>query len=153
MVNPYVVVVAVLAIILAVMALNARLSHRPGANTGSRDENEEMETNLLCKFVHHDGNVVGETVAIHGDQLILKQEGVFKSVPRNQIQEDGDDLLLSGFIQWDAAIQEGNAWHQTNTTGADPAVTTDLTRSEDVKAPALEAFKRRERRGGNDEEE
>ncbi len=108
---------------------------------GSDEEEGDIEDAWLLKFVQHDGDIVGETVARDGDQLILKQAGVFKAVPVAQASVHGDEVVLKGDIDWDAAIEAGTAWHAANTKGHDPLVSEHLTRSEDVKNPALAAMK------------
>lgn len=102
-----------------------------------RREGDEEAPDILCKFAVHDGSVVGETVAIDGDRLILKQAGTFKSVAAKLAHIEGDEVHLRGDIDWDASITAGAAWHTANTKGQDDAVTAQLTRSEDVRAPAL----------------
>ncbi len=97
---------------------------------------------LLVKFAHHEGSVVGETVAIDGDKLILKQAGTFKSVPKAQAEVKSDEVVLTGPIDWTQAEIDGAAWYAAKRSEADPAVSGPLTRSEDVKAPALESTKR-----------
>jgi hypothetical protein len=75
---------------------------------------------------------------------VLKQAGVFRSVPRAQATEKDGEIVLSGGIDWIAAAALGAAWHERNTRGHDPSVTERLTTSDDVRAPALEAFQRRQ---------
>lgn len=139
----------VLFILLAVVVYNnqrARQEQEKGGRpvpTGS-DEEEGDGDDLLLKFVRHDGGIVGETVATHGDRLILKQAGVFKSVPLALASVEGDEVVLEGDIDWQDAIGKGEAWHAAHTKGHDPLVTEQLTRSQDVRKPALEAMKDRE---------
>lgn len=98
---------------------------------------------LLVKFARHEGSVVGETVAIQGDQLILKQAGMFKAVPKAQAEVRGDEVVLSGHIDWVKAATDGAAWHASHRAAAIPEVSGDLTRSEDVKSPAIESTRER----------
>ncbi len=134
-------------ILLAIVYFNnqqAKLVRERGASPdapGSDEEEGDIEDAWLLKFVQHEGGVVGETVARDGDQLILKQAGVFKAVPIAQATVHGDEVVLKGDIDWDAAIAAGSAWHASNTKGIDPLVSEHLTKSEDVKNPALDAMK------------
>lgn len=98
---------------------------------------------LLVKFARHEGSVVGETVALHGDQLILKQAGMFKAVPKAQAEVRGEEVVLSGHIDWVKAATDGAEWHATHRAAAIPEVSGDLTRSEDVKSPAIESTRER----------
>lgn len=97
----------------------------------------------LCKFARHEGHIVGESVAIEDDRLVMKQAGVFKIVAMQQVAEKDGDLEVSGAVDWAAAEREGAAWYESKRGTADTDVAGVLTRSEDVKAPALEAFEKR----------
>lgn len=140
----------VLIILLAVMVYNqlkARDAKPAGAGTGPSNSGEDDEHTVhpfLSRFVTHEGDVVGETVSVEGDTLILKQAGVFKAVPMAQAELRGDEVHLSGHIDWDHAQADGAAWLEQNRKGSDESVAGQLTRSEDVQSPALEAFQRRE---------
>lgn len=141
------VLVALFLVIVVnnVLAAKARMSARgagkaPRASSGSSSEPVDP---LLVKFAHHEGQVVGETVALDGERLILKQAGMFKSVPRAQAEVKGEEVLLTGHIDWVQAANDGAAWHASHRASAIPEVSGTLTRSEDVKAPALESTRDR----------
>ena len=139
----------VLVILFAVIVYNnieaarARKAARGGAKGSSSATSSSPVDPLLVKFARHDGMVVGEGIAIDGDRLILKQAGVFKSVPRAQAEVRGDEVVLTGAIDWDKAIADGAAWHAGHRAAPIAEVSGELTRSEDVKAPALESTKDR----------
>lgn len=117
----------------------------PPALPGPSSEDGASGDALMLKFVRHRGSVVGETVAHDGGTLILKQAGVFKAVPIAQAEVRGDEVVLTGDIDWDEAVAQGTAWQEDKTSGSDPTVSGDLTRSEDVRKPALEALKDKQR--------
>ena len=129
-----------------VLAANARSKARAGgqapAASASASSSSPVDP-LLVKFARHEGSVVGEGIAIDGDRLILKQGGVFKAVPRAQAEVRGDEVVLSGAIDWDKAVADGAAWHAGHRAAPIAEVSGELTRSEDVKAPALESTKDR----------
>lgn len=136
----------VLVILFAVVVLNnvqaARLrkAGRVGAGAGggkAGTSSSEPVDPLLVKFARHEGTVVGETVALDGDRLILKQAGMFKSVPRSQAEVRGDEVVITGHVDWPQAATEGAEWHASHRASAIPEVSGALTRSEDVKAPAM----------------
>lgn len=137
--------VGVLAILLLVLLYTNRMAKQgPTMPRGADDGEEERDAEpFLLKFVHHGGDVVGETVAVDGDWLVLKQAGVFKSVPVDQAEVAGEEVVLHGEVDWDAAIERGQAWRDQKTAGAHPEVSEELTRSEDVRDPALEALQKR----------
>lgn len=140
-------VLAILFIVIVVnnvLAARARVQSRaPTPKAKAATTSSEPVNPLLVKFARHEGSVVGEGIAIHGDHLILKQAGVFKSVPLDQAEVKGDEVVLTGAIDWDAAIAAGAAWHAGHRAAAIPEVSGDLTRSQDVKSPALDATKDR----------
>lgn len=141
--------VGVLAILFIVIVVNNVLAARarsssPSSNKPAKSSSDDSPVNpLLVKFARHEGSVVGEGIALHGDHLILKQAGVFKSVPIGQAEVKGDEVVLTGAIDWEKAIADGAAWHADHRAAAIPEVSGDLTRSEDVKAPAMDATKDR----------
>jgi hypothetical protein len=137
-------VAGVLAILFAVILYNNVAAMRARAKARQAKEaagHEGPVHPLLVKFARHEGSIVGETVAIDGDRLILKQAGAFKAVPVAQAEVQGDDVVLTGAIDWAAAEQAGAAWHQS-TRKADAGVSGELTKSSDVKSPALESMRR-----------
>jgi hypothetical protein len=136
-------VAGVLAILFAVILYNniAAMRARAQARQAKAPQHEGPVHPLLVKFARHDGSIVGETVAIDGDRLILKQAGQFKAVPIAQAEVKGDDVVLTGLIDWAAAAKAGSEWH-ASTRKADHGVSGDLTKSSDVKSPALESMRR-----------
>ncbi|MFA5943006.1 MAG: DUF5749 family beta-barrel protein [Candidatus Thermoplasmatota archaeon] len=141
-------VAGVLAILFAVIvynnvaAMRSRIKARQ-ATKGSASSHEGPVHPLLVKFARHEGSVVGETVAIDGERLILKQAGSFKAVPISQAEVKGDDVVLTGLIDWAIAAQAGTAWHES-TRKADAGVSGELTKSSDVKSPAMDAVRSRD---------
>lgn len=136
-------VAGVLAILFAVILYNnlSAMKARAQARQAKAPGHEGPVHPLLVKFARHEGSIVGETVALDGDRLILKQAGTFKAVPVAQAEVKGDDVLLTGLIDWAAAAQAGAAWHES-TRKADVGVSGELTKSSDVKSPALESTRR-----------
>ena len=140
--------VGVLAVLFAVLLFNNVAAMRARSKARRTEAQEggpggDAVHPLLVKFARHEGAVVGETVALDGDRLVLKQAGVFKSVPAAQAKVEGGEVVLSGPIDWPAAEQAGAAWHEARRR-ADTGVSGQLTRSSDVKAPALDAVRARD---------
>jgi hypothetical protein len=140
-------VAGVLAILFAVIVYNnvaaarARIKAKSAKPAGAGHEGPVHP--LLVKFARHEGSIVGETVAIDGDRLILKQAGAFKAVPLAQAAVEGDDVVITGVVDWGTAAQQGTAWHES-TRKADAGVSGELTKSSDVKSPAMEAVRARD---------
>ncbi len=142
---------AVVVVIALVAAANRMMSKANplGEGQAAGDDDGHSVDPMLCKFVAHEGNTVGETVAFDGERMILKDHGVFMAVDRSLATLDGETVVIQGYVDWDAAKEAGASWRAANTKGLDPAVTGELTRSEDVVAPAREATRDRD----DDEEE
>lgn len=140
-------VVGVLAILFVVIVVNnvlaARARHGPARPKPASSDDGPAVHPMVAKFARHEGSVVGEGVAVADEHLILKQAGVFKAVPLEQAKVVGEEIVLSGSIDWTAAQGAGAAWHASHRAAAIPEVSGQLTRSEDVKAPALESTKDR----------
>ena len=135
--------VGVAAVVIAMMFLNQSLTRRAREHAPM---SEAPAQGLLLKFAQHEGSIVGETVALDGEHLILKQAGVYKAVPVAQAKEHDGEVRIDGTVDWNEAIQLGAAWHAAKTAGHDPAITERLTTSADVRSPALNA-----RRGTEEE--
>ena len=138
--------VGVLVILFAVIVFNnvmaARSRGKARAAVAGSGEGDVVHP-LLVKFARHEGSVVGETVALDGDRLVLKQAGVFKSVPASQAEVRDGEVVLTGAIDWPAAEQAGMAWHEARRK-ADAGVSGTMTTSADVKSPALESVRARD---------
>ncbi len=125
----------VAALLLGMLMLNQVLG-----KTVRKAEPETDNSSMLCKFVVHEGSVIGETVAEEGESLIIKQAGVFSAIPTKQVQPDGAELRLTGSLDWDAAREQGAQWYESVKGEGQDEVAGQMTRSEDVKVPAREAF-------------
>lgn len=146
--------VGVLVILFAVivfnnvMAAKARIQASGSKSSGSKARQSSLDGPavhpMIAKFARHEGSIVGEGIAIADDRLILKQAGVFKAVPLAQADVINDDIVLTGPIDWTAAEAAGAIWHATHRAAAEPSVSGQLTRSEDVKAPAIDAVRERD---------
>lgn len=139
------VLLLLFAVIVAnnVSAARSRGRAKAAGAAGTAGTGSEVVHPLLVKFARHEGSVVGETVAIDGDRLVLKQAGAFKSVPLAQAEEKDGEVVLTGSIDWAAAEQAGTAWHEARRR-TDEGVSGTLTTSADVKSPAMEAVRARD---------
>jgi hypothetical protein len=137
--------VGVLVILFAVIVINNVMAARARgrAKAAEASGGGDVVHPLLVKFARHEGSVVGETVALDGDHLILKQAGVFKSVPAAQADVRDGEVVLTGPIDWPAAEELGMAWHEARRK-TDEGVSGTLTTSADVKSPALDAVRARD---------
>lgn len=133
----------VLAVLFGVIVFNNVAAARSRSAARSASASGDVVHPLLVKFARHDGSVVGETVAIDGPNLILKQAGLFKAVAVSQAQVKEGEVVLEGPIDWAAAEQAGMAWHESRRK-ADAGVSGTMTTSADVKSPAMESVRARD---------
>jgi len=69
-----------------------------------------IEEDLLARYVRdEEGNLVGETLQVRGDEVVLKQGARFFVVPRGAVSVKGPDLLASD-VDWEEAEAAGEAW-------------------------------------------
>lgn len=145
-------VAGVFVIILAIMVYNQMVAKRTANGSGS-DNDRPSAAEHLSRFVVHDGDVVGEVVAREGDNLIVKHQGTFRAVPVAITKIANDEVHIQGAMDWEAATAAGQKWLDSNRKGQDNAVSEHLTKSDDVKRPAFEAFQKRTAEANGDEEE
>ncbi|MES2155914.1 MAG: DUF5749 family beta-barrel protein [bacterium] len=100
-----VAVAGVLAILLGVIVYNNLRAMRPKAKATAPD----VKDPIIGRYVHHEGAVVGQAIAVHGDRVLLKQGNIHKAVPRAQLEPVGDELRLMGTVDWMDAEKEGAA--------------------------------------------
>lgn len=74
------------------------------------------------------GQRMGETVRVEGDEVVLKRETGFAVVPRAALREDGARLRV-GDVDWSAAMEKGEAWRRRQD---------DTMRYDDKGMPVLE---------------
>jgi len=136
---------AVFGIIVLLMVYNQVRPVRPrapGADAGTVETRPAVDPRL-ARFVTHEGQVVGEVVAVDRDRLVLKHAGGFRAVPASLARESGAELRLEGDVDWREADAAGEAWHAANRSQAPAEVTGGtLTTSADVRNPALESMRR-----------
>lgn len=78
----------------------------------TRIDEEHVDPNTyLARFVEEaDGEQVGETVGITGDELIVKADEAFHALPLEDVIEEEDRLVADEDLDWDAAREAGEEW-------------------------------------------
>jgi hypothetical protein len=99
--SEWVAALGVLAVFVIGVALNWVLSARP---------KQAQAVSMVGMYASHEGNVVGEVVAVTSDRVILLQGGVHKAVPKSQSRVREGDVFLEGAVDWAKAEEEGRAW-------------------------------------------
>jgi len=65
----------------------------------------------LCRFVADSkGNIIGESVAMDGDVVIIKVGKNFIGIPVKHIEDDGKVLKIKGLFNFDKAEELGKKW-------------------------------------------
>lgn len=146
------------AAIVVIFVLVALLNHynrknQPAGTAGGESDEAPTFHPMLCTFAFHQGQEVGETVAFEGEHLILKREGTFYAVPASQAELHEGDVQLQGDLDWALAEKAGEGWLDRVSSGRDDQVSAHLTKSEDVRAPARQAFAARFEDSSETEEE
>jgi len=66
--------------------------------------------NILYKFVLHNGNTIGESVAVVAGNLIIKDKSKMLCVPFDVIERVDDEHVYVDDFNLDEALAAGNAW-------------------------------------------
>ena len=107
-------VAAFLAVFVIVVVLLIRMSTKARSEAAQAVATQENPGDrLVLKFVEDpSGQRVGETVAVEGDELIIKDAQGFLAVPVASVTEAGEGLKLNAPIDEPAARQRGEAWRE-----------------------------------------
>jgi hypothetical protein len=104
----YLVAFAIILILLVRLATKAR---RQTAATTTQQENPAE--GMLLRFLDDEsGTRIGETVALEGDEFIVKGPNGFLAVPTASVREEGKGLRLTQSFDPTSARQKGEAWRE-----------------------------------------
>lgn len=62
------------------------------------------------RYLQHEGDVIGQVVAVEGERVIVRKGAATLAVPRSQVREQGADLGLTGSFDAAAAERDGAGW-------------------------------------------
>jgi hypothetical protein len=102
-------VAGVLVILVGVVVYNNMRAMRPRP-AAAVNPTATTEQPIVGRYVHHEGAVVGQAVALEGSRVLLRQGNVHKAVPLEQLERVGDELRLMGTIDWMESEREGSQW-------------------------------------------
>lgn len=98
---------AIILVLLVRLATKAR-----GAESSATMQENPREA-MLLRFLDDDaGKRIGETVALEGDDFIVKDAQGFLAVPAAQVREEGPGLRLSGALDLEGSRRKGEAWRE-----------------------------------------
>lgn len=76
------------------------------------DENVQTDV-LICKFVFDGrGNLIGESISIENDLMIIKTEDSFLGIPLKHIESDGKKVIVKGLVDTKKARILGEQWRK-----------------------------------------
>ncbi|MFO7677149.1 MAG: DUF5749 family beta-barrel protein [Thermoplasmatota archaeon] len=90
------------------------------------EETEEQHDDILCKFVKDgSGRIIGESLSIDNDVLIIKSKDRFLGVPLKHIHSLENTLLVKGLIDLDKAYELGETWLKNSFYNKEPEQSKD----------------------------
>lgn len=78
----------------------------------SRSSKKLRPDNLLYKYVLHDKNTIGESVAIADENLIIKDKAKMLCVPFDVIERVDDEYVYVKDFNYDEALAAGEVWFE-----------------------------------------
>jgi len=95
------------------MAICVFLFHKNSENENVQHTYDDV-SDMLARFViNSQGEKIGESIAIHQDLLIVKQEKSYLGIPLKHISLEGKKLLAKGLIDTKKAKQLGSEWKKS----------------------------------------
>lgn len=68
---------------------------------------------LVCKFVFDGlGHLLGESISIEGDLVIIKSEGSYLGIPLKHVESDGKKIIVKGLVDQQNAKRLGERWRR-----------------------------------------
>lgn len=68
---------------------------------------------LVCKFVFDGlGHLLGESISIEGDLVIVKSEGSYLGIPLKHVESDGKKIIVKGLVDQQNAKRLGERWRR-----------------------------------------
>lgn len=68
-----------------------------------------LNMDLICRFVVNDGRLIGESIDVYNEHLIIKSAEKFFGVPLSAVREDGEKLIVENFDE-EKAKEIGEKW-------------------------------------------
>ena len=104
-------VVLYLVAFAIILVLLVRLATKARAQTTTVPETENPHEGMLLRFLDDEsGARVGETVAVEGDDFIIKDPKGFLAIPTASVREEGKGLRLTQRFDEVSAREKGEAW-------------------------------------------
>ncbi|RLA77406.1 MAG: hypothetical protein DRG33_07065 [Deltaproteobacteria bacterium] len=76
-------------------------------------EYEDPRDDLLSLFLKDlNGNVVGESIGVSGEKLVVKSEERFYLIPLSSVEKGEGELKVVNEVDWEKALKEGERWRE-----------------------------------------
>ena len=106
-------VVLYLVAFAIILVLLVRLATKARSQTAAVAETENPHDGMLLRFLEDEsGARIGETVAVEGDDFIVKGPKGFMAVPTASVREEGKGLRLTQPFDEESARVKGEAWRE-----------------------------------------
>lgn len=93
------------------MGLMVFKASRP-KKSNKHDQNTPADS-LICKFVFDGlGKLIGESISIEHDLIIIKTEDFFLGVPLKHVELDGKKVIVKGLVDTKKAKILGERWRK-----------------------------------------
>ena len=74
-------------------------------------EEDDAQQLWLCQFVKDGrGRIVGESICLDEDILIIKDKNMYLGVPLKHMERQEKTLLVKGLIDYEKAVELGEQW-------------------------------------------
>ncbi len=72
---------------------------------------DEYEDEILSRYlVDKKDNIIGESIGIEGNDVVVKHKNKFYLVPRKCVKLKGKKLVLTRQVDWIGALAKGEGW-------------------------------------------
>ena len=78
-----------------------------------KDMSKSEFDSLVCKFVFDGlGHLLGESISVEGDLVIIKSDESFLGVPLKHVEFDGKKVIVKGLVDQHNAKRLGERWRR-----------------------------------------
>lgn len=84
-----------------------------GLKKSNKHDQNIYADSLICKFVFDGlGKLIGESISIENDLMIIKTNDSFLGVPLKHVESDGKKVIVKGLVDTKKAKILGERWRK-----------------------------------------
>jgi nitrogen fixation protein FixH len=102
-------VAGVFAILAGVMVYNTLAASRRPIPAAAAGQAQAAPQPWVGRYVQHEGEIVGQVVAVEGDDVVVRKGAAFLVLPRVAVREQGLDLGVAAYDA-EAVAKAGESW-------------------------------------------